>query len=194
MPPGSPHHAQKNRLPTWVIVLLVIVGIGVAGVGTCVVIGGAAVYWVSNNAESWQQAAEQAGADGFEYGRDKSDLDCQRRVLELHGACGQLDIACINSVNGFAAGCYASATLSPDFCRAYDESGSAEFSISDAMAAHQRECERLGQHFPALDDAQCGVIFNSINLFCATEPEPDPAPGLQNVAADEIPPAQVVEP
>src|SRR5947209_19816783 len=164
----------EDIMPTWLKVLLIVVGLLVVLIVAAVVAG---VYFGKKYLPQLVETVKQTGGEGQEYGRRTDNEGCVNEAAARHSRAEGFGDMIKNTI--FLRTCLDASRPTPGFCddvpRRFEFMKSAQWQL--------RQCKRYGLR----PEQQCQQIFQQVQQFCE-QPHRGADAGDNSNAGDELPP------
>ncbi|MBL8612379.1 MAG: hypothetical protein JNL38_33870 [Myxococcales bacterium] len=146
-------------MPTWLKIVLVMVGIGV--VGTVAVVGGFA-WWLSANKDKLASEGKAAMDEGAAYGRAHSRDECVGEGLRRLEECGEVGLMCETTNRIRMEHCIRAAADKPDADPSFCLRVPSRSEIMKSATWANSECARRGKP----GSQPCGRLMQGVQQAC----------------------------
>jgi hypothetical protein len=151
-----------DAMPKWLKITLIVVGT----ITIILMIGGfLAARAVKQGIENFEVDAEQATADGKEYGANATLADCVDTGVQRTSDCSLTNLTCAPLAGAYMWGCLEAAPFDQSFCNAVPDSEENEAVIDWA----RRACTVHGEH----ENDYCTVAMAVVPGFCTAHLDAD---------------------
>lgn len=145
-----------DAMPKWLKITLIVVG---AGSIVLIISSFLAVRAMKQGIAGFEMGAEQAAADGKEFGAGAAPPDCIEEGVQRTADCSLTNPTCAPLAGAFLWGCLEAAPFDQSFCNAVPEAEN-----NDAVTDwSRRACTVHGQH----ENDYCTVALAVVPGFCS---------------------------
>jgi len=149
-------------MPKWLKITLIVVG----SISVVLLIAGSFAYRaVQRGVENLEMGAEQAAAEGKEFGAGITMPDCVEEGAQRTSGCSLADLTCAPLAGAFLWGCLEAAPFDQSFCNTVPDAENEE-AVDDWSG---RACAVHGEH----ENDACIVAMAVVPGFCSAHLDPD---------------------